>query len=59
MICLNVRFNRQLRTSRILLCSTCVDARGMIGEDLMDGTGREIVDEPAAAALAADKVLVF
>ena len=43
----------------ILLCGTCMDARGMIDGDLMDGARRSTMDELAAATLAADKVLVF
>jgi uncharacterized protein involved in oxidation of intracellular sulfur len=44
---------------RILLCGTCMDARGMIDDDLMDGARRSTMDELAEATTAADKVLVF
>lgn len=44
---------------RILLCGTCMDARGMIDDDLMDGARRSTMDELAQATTAADKVLVF
>ena len=44
---------------RVLLCGTCMDARGMIDGDVMDGARRSTMDELAAATLAADKVLVF
>lgn len=43
----------------VLLCGTCMDARGMTGEDVMDGARRSTMDELAAATAAADKVLVF
>jgi uncharacterized protein involved in oxidation of intracellular sulfur len=43
----------------VLLCGTCMDARGMTAEDVMDGARRSTMDELAAATLAADKVLVF
>lgn len=43
----------------VLLCGACMDARGMSGEDVMDGARRSTMDELAAATLAADKVLVF
>lgn len=43
----------------VLLCGTCLDARGMTAEDLMDGARRSTMDELATATLAADKVLVF
>ena len=45
--------------SRVLLCGTCMDARGMVEADVMDGARRSTMDELAAATLAADKVLVF
>ena len=44
---------------QVLLCGTCMDARGMVEADVMDGARRSTMDELAAATLAADKVLVF
>lgn len=44
---------------RVLLCGTCLDARGLAAEDLLDGAIRSTMDELAEATLAADKVLVF
>lgn len=44
---------------QVLLCGTCMDARGMTGEDIMDGARRSTMDELAAATVSADKVLVF
>jgi len=46
-------------TGRVLLCGTCMDARGLKTEDMMDGVSRSTMDELAAATLAADRVLVF
>lgn len=43
----------------ILLCGTCMDARGMTDDDVMDGARRSTMDELAAANVAADRVLVF
>jgi len=43
----------------VLLCGTCMDARGMTDDDVMDGARRSTMDELAAATVAADKVLVF
>ncbi|MFN0043642.1 MAG: DsrE/DsrF/TusD sulfur relay family protein [Alphaproteobacteria bacterium] len=43
----------------VLLCGTCMDARGLTEGDLMAGTRRSAMDELAAATIAADKVLVF
>lgn len=44
---------------RVLLCGTCMDARGMTGEDVMDGARRSTMDELAEATAGAAKVLVF
>ena len=44
---------------RVLLCGTCMDARGLTDAEMMDGAGRSTMDELAAATLEADKVLVF
>jgi uncharacterized protein involved in oxidation of intracellular sulfur len=44
---------------RILLCGTCMDARGMTESDVMDGARRSGMDELAAETMAADKVIVF
>jgi uncharacterized protein involved in oxidation of intracellular sulfur len=43
----------------VLLCGTCMDARGMTDDDVVDGARRSTMDELAAATVAADKVLVF
>ncbi len=43
----------------VLLCGTCMDARGLADTDLMEGVRRSTMAELAAATLAADKVLVF
>jgi uncharacterized protein involved in oxidation of intracellular sulfur len=43
----------------VLLCGTCMDARGMTETDVMDGARRSTMDELAAATLAASRVLVF
>lgn len=44
---------------QILLCGTCMDARGLTEADIMAGAKRSIMNELAAATIAADKVLVF
>lgn len=44
---------------RVLLCGTCMDARGMADNDIVDGARRSTMDELAAATLTADKVVVF
>jgi uncharacterized protein involved in oxidation of intracellular sulfur len=44
---------------RVLLCGSCMDARGLTEPELADGARRSSMDELATAALEADKVLVF
>ncbi|MFZ2102265.1 MAG: DsrE family protein [Oricola sp.] len=44
---------------RVLMCGTCMDARGLTSEDMLEGAARSTMDELAEAALAADRVLVF
>jgi len=43
----------------VLLCGTCMDARGMTEAELLDGAQRSTMDALAAATVEADKVLVF
>jgi uncharacterized protein involved in oxidation of intracellular sulfur len=43
----------------ILLCGTCMDARGLADTEIMAAVRRSTMAELAAATLAADKVLVF
>ena len=44
---------------RILLCGTCMDARGLTDAEMMAGAQRSTMDELAAATVDAAKVLVF
>jgi uncharacterized protein involved in oxidation of intracellular sulfur len=41
------------------VCGTCMDARGMAGERLVEGAHRSSMDELAEWSQWADKVLVF
>jgi uncharacterized protein involved in oxidation of intracellular sulfur len=43
----------------VLLCGTCMDARGIGDTELMDGARRSTMEELASATVEADKVLVF
>jgi uncharacterized protein involved in oxidation of intracellular sulfur len=43
----------------VLLCGTCMDARGMTNEDASEGARRSTMDELAAKTVEADKLLVF
>jgi uncharacterized protein involved in oxidation of intracellular sulfur len=44
---------------KVLLCGTCMDARGLGDAAMIAGAARSSMDELAAATAAADKVLVF
>jgi uncharacterized protein involved in oxidation of intracellular sulfur len=44
---------------RVLLCGTCMDARGLGEAEIMEGAHRSTMDELSSATSAADKVLVF
>jgi uncharacterized protein involved in oxidation of intracellular sulfur len=44
---------------RVLLCGTCLDARGIADAERIGGARRSTMDELAAATGNADKVLVF
>jgi uncharacterized protein involved in oxidation of intracellular sulfur len=43
----------------VLLCGTCMDARGLDDASLIAGARRSTMDELAGATAGADKVLVF
>jgi uncharacterized protein involved in oxidation of intracellular sulfur len=43
----------------VLLCGTCMNARGVGDADLIEGSRRSTMDELAAAMAEADKALVF
>lgn len=44
---------------RVLLCGTCMDARGIGEDDIVEGAERSTMDALAEATEQADKVLVF
>jgi len=47
------------RKGRVLLCSTCMDARGLADVELMAEARRSTMEELAALTLDSDKVMVF
>jgi uncharacterized protein involved in oxidation of intracellular sulfur len=47
------------RKGEVLLCGTCMDARGLGDEELVEGARRGTLDELADRTSAAGKVLVF
>lgn len=48
-----------LANGSVLLCGTCMDARGLGEEDILEGAERSTMDALAAAVGAAEQVLVF
>jgi len=42
-----------------LMCGTCMDARGITDDDLLDGARRSTMDELAELTATADKTIVF
>ena len=47
------------RGGKVLLCGTCMDARGMKDEEMAEGGKRSTLDELTAATLESQRVLVF
>ena len=45
--------------ARVLLCGTCMDARGLTQDQVIAGATRSTMDELAQVTVEADKVLVF
>jgi uncharacterized protein involved in oxidation of intracellular sulfur len=48
-----------VRKATLLLCGTCMDARGIAEDELLAGARRSTMAELAELTFAADKVLVF
>jgi len=47
------------KRGRVLLCGTCMDARGLRDEEILEGGCRSSLDELTSLTLAAEKILVF
>jgi len=47
------------RKGAVLLCGTCMDARGLTDAEIVEGVRRSTMDELAERTLAAERVLVF
>lgn len=47
------------RKGEVLLCGTCVDARGIKDAEIVEGSRRSTLDELTEKTASADKVLVF
>jgi uncharacterized protein involved in oxidation of intracellular sulfur len=48
-----------LRRGRVLLCGSCMDARGIKEAEMAEGARRSSLDELTQLTVAADKVIVF
>ena len=48
-----------VRNATLLLCGTCMDARGISENELLAGARRSTMGELTELTIAADKVLVF
>ena len=48
-----------VRRGKVLLCGTCMDARGMTEGDMAEGCSRSTLDELTELTISSDKVLVF
>jgi uncharacterized protein involved in oxidation of intracellular sulfur len=48
-----------MRCADVVLCGTCMDARGITDSELITGTRRGTMPQLAKLTLTADKVLVF
>jgi uncharacterized protein involved in oxidation of intracellular sulfur len=44
---------------KVLLCGSCMDARGLSDGETLPGTRRSTMDELAAETIAAEKTIVF
>ncbi|MCW8931281.1 MAG: DsrE family protein [Gammaproteobacteria bacterium] len=56
---IELMLNSVLRKGKILLCGTCMDARGVTDEEIIDGAQRSTMKELAQHTLDSEKVLVF
>ncbi|MEA3292673.1 MAG: DsrE family protein [Pseudomonadota bacterium] len=56
---IELMLNSVIRKGEVLLCGTCMDARGFTDEEILEGAKRSTMKELAERTLAADKVLVF
>ena len=50
---------RVIAKGRVLLCGTCMDARGISEDEVLDGASRSTMDELAEMTATAERVLIF
>lgn len=56
---LQLMLGKVLRKGEVALCGTCMDARGLRDEELLEGARRGTLAQLADWTVEADKVLVF
>ena len=56
---LNIMLGKVIRKGEVALCGTCMDARGIVETEILEGAKRSTMAELAEWTLAADKILVF
>lgn len=56
---LQLMLGKVARRGEVALCSTCMDARGLRDDELIDGAKRSTLAQLADWTVEADKVLVF
>ena len=47
------------KKGQVLLCGTCMEARGLRDQEVLEGCRRSTLDQLSSLTLAADRVLVF
>lgn len=47
------------RGGRVIVCGTCMDARGLTDDELVEGAARATMDDLSDETMAADRTLVF
>ncbi len=56
---IGVMLRSLLRKSQVRVCGTCMNARGLSDDDLLEGAQRSAMDELAEMTEESDQVLVF
>lgn len=56
---LNLMLGKVVRHGEVVLCGTCMDARGLSESDMIEGARRSTLAQLADWTAEADKVLVF
>jgi uncharacterized protein involved in oxidation of intracellular sulfur len=56
---IELMLNSVLRNDDVLLCGTCMDARAVTDEEILDGAQRSTMKELAQLTTDSEKVLVF